>query len=122
MAYPTSGTYSSEDGGFSFEITSADSTNGQIVAEYKAKKSPVGSVDVSGTIGHYAFVVPGGVPPFAVRFGVGQRPDGRPYALFDSWTGAYLEGEIMQLQGSRSIVTKEGDVKVSSLGTRRFSK
>lgn len=126
MSVPKIGTYLSADGNFKIAITAADPSNGQIQAIYETNYSPIGGFKVEGQIGNYAWVSSaghpgGGTAPFSIRFSAGQRPDGRPYAIQDSWTGAYQIGDALLMDGSRSYVNEQGVIEVVSLGTVTFS-
>lgn len=122
---PTYGIYVSENQSFSIEITEATSSVGEIVAKYTAKYSPEGELKDEGKIGRYHWVHSQalnrqGVAPFCIRFAANIRPQGYPYCIEDTWTGAYMTDDTMFLQGVRCYVNGKGEVKVMSLGTSTF--
>jgi hypothetical protein len=126
MAVPELGTYVSEDNNFKIQITSANPANGQIQAVYETNYSPVGAFTVEGQIGNYAWVFSNAagkdsVAPFCIRFAVLNRPGGRAYGIYDTWTGAYQTNNTLLMEGARSYVNNEGVVQVVSLGTLTFS-
>lgn len=125
MSVPNLGTYVSEDNNFKIAITAANPANGQIQAVYEAGYSPEGPFTSEGQIGNYAWVTNkvggAGTAPFCIRFTGFDRPDGWPYCIYDSWTGAYLPDNTMLLEGVRSYVNADGEVRVLSLGTLTFA-
>ncbi len=125
MSVPQLKTYVSEDQNFTIKITSANPSNGQIVATYEASYSPEGALDVSGDIGGYAWVSDAsgknGGTPFSIRFAAMVRPSGWPYCILDTWTGAYQDDNTLLMEGARSYVNDKGVVEVGSLGTSKFS-
>ncbi|HSR67323.1 MAG TPA: hypothetical protein VLU25_05225 [Acidobacteriota bacterium] len=122
MSVPVLGTYESENGNFKIQITSANPSNGQIEGTYETNYSPKGGFKVSGKIGNYSWVAPAGNAPFVITFSVLRRPDGFPYAIRDTWTGAYQKGDTMWLDGSRSYINEAGNPQqVGGLGTLTFS-
>ena len=126
-AVPQYGKYVAEGENYSITITSANSTTGQITAEYKANNSQVGPLNVSGNIGKYSWVYSNsqgtdGVAPFGIRFQMPVNPSGYPYNICDSWTGAYQVDNSLLMSGVRSYINNDGIVEVRSLGTKKFSK
>ncbi len=123
---PQFGKYVAEGGNYSIEITSTNSSIGQITAEYNASYSPAGPLNVKGNIGQYAWVYSNsqgknGVAPFGIRFGMKVRPKGWPYVIFENWTGAYQVDNTLLLSGVRSYVNSDGVIEVRTLGTKNFS-
>ncbi|WP_256081486.1 hypothetical protein [Massilia sp. YIM B04103] len=124
---PVIGTYVSEDNNFTFKISSADSSNGAIRGAYVANYSPVGQLNVEGTIASFAWVFnkgqgKDGVAPFTVAFGGSVRPEpGRAYCINDAWSAVYLPDNTILAAGSRSFVNQDGVAEVRSLGTMRFA-
>jgi hypothetical protein len=123
---PQVGTYVSEGTNFKIQITSANPANGQIDAVYETNYSPEGPFTVTGQIGQYSWVYSesqgkDGVAPFSIRFAAGIRPDGRPYSIYDTWTGAYQVDNTLLMEGARSYVNSKGVVQTMSLGTLTFS-
>ncbi|HEW97148.1 MAG: hypothetical protein DRR16_21080 [Candidatus Parabeggiatoa sp. nov. 3] len=118
---PQFGKYVAEGGNYSIEITSTNSSIGQITAEYNASYSPAGPLSVKGDIGQYSWVKYN-VAPFGIRFGMKVRPSGWPYIIFDNWTGAYQVDNTLLLSGVRSYVNSDGVIEVRTLGTKTFSK
>jgi len=126
MAVPKPGVYASENKAFTIKIEHANPSNGVIQASYVADYSPEGHLSQEGEIGRYAWVHSDkegkdGVAPFSIRFICTFRPEGRPYCILDSWTGAYLIGDALLLEGVRSYVSHKGVVEVLSLGTLKFT-
>ncbi|NET81369.1 MAG: hypothetical protein F6J94_05195 [Moorea sp. SIO1F2] len=125
---PELGTYVSEDNNFTIQITDKDSSIGRITAVYTTTYSPVGAFSKSGNIGNFGWVTNQekgrccDTAPFSISFTLQERPSGWPYAIRDTWAGAYLDGNKLQMGGVRSYVNKEGVVEVSSLGTLTFYK
>lgn len=123
---PQLGTYVSEDNNFKVQINSANSSNGQINAVYETNYSPEGPFKVEGQIGNYSWVYSDeqgkdGVAPFSIRFTASIRPSGRPYCIYDTWTGAYQVDNTLLMEGARSYVNSKGVVETMSLGTLTFS-
>lgn len=123
---PKHGTYLSEDGNFKLQITSANSSNGQIGGTYAAQYSPEGPLHVeSANIAGYSWVSnqegKSGNAPFSISISASVRPEGRPYSIYDRWAGAYRTDNTLLMDGSRSYVNDKGVVKVVSLGTLAFS-
>ncbi|NEO81547.1 MAG: hypothetical protein F6J99_37150 [Moorea sp. SIO4G3] len=125
---PELGTYVSEDNNFTIEIIDTDSRIGQITGVYRTTYSPVGSFTKSGNIGSFSWVTNQekgrccDTAPFSIGFTVIERPSGWPYAIRDTWAGAYQENNSLLMGGVRSYVNDEAVVEVSSLGTLTFSK
>ncbi|WP_424097581.1 hypothetical protein [Moorena producens] len=125
---PALGTYVSENNKFTIKITDTDSRIGQITGVYTTADSPVGSFSKTGNIGNFRWVTNQekgqgyDTTPFSIDFTVHERPDGHPYAVLDTWAGAYLDGNKIKMAGVRSYVNGEGVVKVSRLGKLTFSK
>lgn len=126
-AVPELGKYIAEGGNYSIEITSANSSNGQIEGTYHTNFSQAGELNVTGKIGQYHWVYSNsqgkdGVAPFGIRFQIAVRPDKRAYNIFDNWTGAYQINNTLLMSGVRSYVNNKGTVEVISLGTKKFFK
>ncbi|KAI0558152.1 hypothetical protein FGB62_230g014 [Gracilaria domingensis] len=126
MGLPNHGTYTSDDGVHKIIITRTVSSNGQIDGDYVSSSSPAGPLSISSLKGDYMWVKSkeqgrDGVAPFTIRFWAKQRPDGRPYAIIDSWSGGYQKDNTMLLSGTRAYVNEDGVVQAISLGTKVFS-
>jgi len=122
---PLHGTYTTEAGKFNVDILEADGASGDIEAKYTAEFSPEGRLSEKGTIGKYFWVESEsqgqGGAPFTIRFSAQSRPDGRPYSIIDSWTGAYRIDDTLLMNGVRSYVNGKGKVQVIDLGTLVFT-
>ncbi len=122
---PRYGTYVSEDNNFKVDIAKADPNNGQIEYTYETTYSPDGGFKAEDQIGHYSWVSDNqgksGTPPFSISFFATNRPEGRPYCIYDTWTGAYQVNDTLLMEGARSYVNNEGVVETMSLGTLTFS-
>lgn len=125
---PRLGTYISEDGNFEITIESTNAGASKLSGQYTAKYSPGGGyfeTAFGGGVndGEFFYVTHGdwNPVPLSIRFEFLERPSGRPYALCDTWTGAYVDGDILIMQGTRSYVSA-GDrvVVVTYLGKMKF--
>lgn len=122
MSAPKPGTYTSDDGVQTIEISSAQVSNGEITGNYESKSSPAGSIKERIDYGNFSYVdAVHPNQPYMIRFRILQRPSGFPYALSDSWYGLYQSGNSMLLTGVRAYGDGSPDAQSISLGTKTFS-
>ncbi|WAC75427.1 hypothetical protein OU995_12305 [Roseateles sp. SL47] len=120
------GTYTSSDGYYSVNITTANSSDGSIVGTYTSYVSPIGTYVETGTVGHFGWVNnsagQSGVAPFSISFEGKQRPAGWPYIFRETWNGVYRVDNTILAAGTRSYVNSSGLVLVVNLGTVVFTR
>lgn len=118
---PTIGLYMPTNKTMRIEITSADSSNGEIQGTYENDYTPEETMIVKGKIGGYAWVSNNdggsGTAPFCINFTASERPNGWPYCMIDFWNGFYTKTNSIVLTGTRSYVKNDGTTMSIGLGT-----
>lgn len=117
--------FTSNDGEFKIEISSANPYNGKIECRYECFSSPVGPLSIPDMEGRYMCVQSNKkedteTQQVLINFKALKYQDEFSYVIVDTWNGYYETDDSMILTGSRCSVNENGKTVSTSLGTMAF--
>lgn len=130
MSVLKTGTYKTDSGDFTLEITSKDDSAGTFVMSYTSPfqgKTDAASQTVGGS-GGYKWVYnegEAGTAPFPLTFTAGYRPSDWSTAFWESWSGYYLDDNTIIASGCTTYVKgksgeENSEAETTCLGSVAF--